>query len=202
MNRSSEKIQDILGYLSNQLARGWLFFLVAKYVYQAFQSSQITSARHFFAATYLSCIESAILALSRLAVPHSDSISIEYLLNCSAQSPKAFPRAQKEVVLNSVSEHRQQLKAIGSLIANVKEQRDQTIAHLDRKYVNNPSAIFSSPPLDMREIERTFVLLLRIINTYKRYLDSSELFLNFLAPNVRDELEYLIGLIEKDNERP
>ena len=202
MNQSSKKIQDILGCLSDQLARGWLVFLVAKYVYQTFHSSRITSARYFFTATYLSCMESAILALSRLAVPHSDSISIEYLLNCSEQSPRAFPRTQKEAVLSSVCEHRQQLKTIDSLIANVKEQRNRTIAHLDRKYVNNPASIFSSPPLDMSGVERAFILLLRIINTYKRYLDSSELFLDNLAPNVREDLEYLIGLIEKDNERP
>ncbi len=202
MNESSTRIQDILGYLSDQLGRAWLIFSVAKCIHQANQDGRITSARYFFTATYLSCAEFAVLALSRLTVPHGGSINIEYLLNCCEQNSRAFPHASREEVLHSVSEHREQLASMHSFIENVRVHRNRTIAHLDRRYVNDPSSIFATPPIDMREVEETFELLLRIINTYKGYLDSSELYLASLEPSVMEELEYLIGLIEKDNERP
>ena len=202
MNQSSTKIQDILGYLSGQLGSAWRVFSVAKHIYQANQDGRITGARYFFPATYLSCTESAVLAISRLTVPHGDSINIEYLLNCCEQNSRAFPSASREEVLHSVSEHREQIANQHTFIENVKIHRDQTICHLDRRYVNDPLSIFATAPIDMKGVENAFELLLRIINTFRGYLDSSELHLaSLVEPRVVEDLEYLIGLIEKDNER-
>lgn len=201
MSKASPKIRDILGYLSDQLARGWLAFLISKHLYRAFQSQQITCARYLFITTYLSCTESAILALSRLTIPNGDSINIEYLLNISEKNSQAFPHAHKEEILKAVLEHKQKLAAIGSLLANIKEQRDRTIAHLDKKYINNPAIITANPPIDMNEVEKVFQLILHIINRYKGYFESSELYLANFERNIEDDLGYLLHLIKEADER-
>ena len=192
---------DILGYLSDELDRGWIALLVAKHLHQAFENQKLTCTRYFFTSAYLSCVESAVLTLSRLIIPNNDSINIEYLLNVSEQNPRAFSYASKEEILKTVLEHKQQFGTIASLIASIKDHRDRTIAHLDRKYINDPKVIFANPPIDMREVERVFQLVLQIINTYKGYSDSSELDLSHLEREVADDLGYLAHLIKEANER-
>jgi hypothetical protein len=176
---------------------------VAKHVHDARSSQRINCAYYFFNTVEEACIESAILALSRVIVPNNDSINVQYLLNYSEQNHHAFPRADQQTIADSVQQHRQQLASISSLIANIKEQRDRTVAHLDRKHVTNPSAVYAYPPLNYMEIESVFGLLLRIINTYSGYLVPSEdIRLDDIEPSVVDDMSYLIKLIEQDNARP
>lgn len=201
MDKSSLKIKDILSYLSDQLGRGWLALQVSKYLYQAFQNSKITSARYFFISAYLSCTESAVLALSRLVIPNQDSINIEYLLNTAKHNSKVFSNVGKEEVLKAILEHEQKLKTIASLMVSIKDHRDRTLAHLDRKHINDPAAIIANPSIDMQEVEKVFYLILQIINTYKGYLDSSELYLTNLEKEIEDDLGYLLNLIKKADER-
>jgi len=201
MDKSAQKIKDVLGYLSDQLVRGWVALQVSKHLYQALQNQKITCARYFFTSAYLSCTESAVLTLSRLIIPNNDSINIAYLLNVSKQNPKAFSYTGKEEVLKAVLEYEQKIETIASLVVSIKDHRDRTIAHLDRKYINDPTVIFANPPIDMREVERVFHLVLQIINTYKGYFDSSELYLAHLEKEVEDDLGYLTHLIKEADER-
>lgn len=196
-----QKVVDIIGFLSDQLLRGWAAFWVAKYLHRAYEANEITSCRYFFTTVYLSCVESAVLALSRMLLSYQDSIGIEYLLNCASQNVKDFPHADEKTILNSISSHKQQLSSIDPFLQSLRRNRDQTLAHLDRKYVTNPVKITSIPNIDMQEAEGTFRLVLKIINTYKGYAEDSELRLDSLETNIEDDLKYLIGLIDQANNR-
>lgn len=203
MISSDQKARDIIGHLAHQLMKGWGAFFVAKHVHEARASRRINCAHYFFGIAEESCIESAFLALSRIIVPHDDSISIQYLLNYAEQNHQVFSRADRQLIMNYVGQHRQQLDSVSSLIANIKEQRDRTVAHLDRKHVTNPSAVYSHPPLDYTEFENIFRLLLRILNTYLGHLrPSEEIYLDDLDPSITEDLSYLVGLIEQDNLQP
>lgn len=186
---------DIISFLSDQLIRGWVAFLTAKYLNLLYQTDKITSSRHFFAAAYLSCTESSILALSRIIITHGDSISVEHLLNCVTQNAARFPHADKQTVLRSVDEHMRELYRIEIFLGTLKTHRDRTLAHLDRKYVNNPTEIFATPDIDMRQVEQTYRLLLNILNTYKGYVESSDLHLSALETDIESDLDYLISLM-------
>ncbi|MBN1318448.1 MAG: hypothetical protein JXA42_23410 [Anaerolineales bacterium] len=202
MNPIDQKARDIIGHLAYQLARGWTTFVVAKHVHEARSGKRINCAHYFFNTVEESCIESAILALSRVLIPHIDSINVQYLLNYSEQNHRVFPRADQQTIIDNVQRHRQQLASISSLIANIKEQRDRTVAHLDRKHVTNPSAVYAYPPLNYLEIESVFSLLLCIINTYSGYLVPSEdIRLDDIEPSVVDDMSCLVKLIEQDNAR-
>ena len=201
MSRARQKIQDTLEHLSGQLIRGWMFFLASKYIHQAYKANKITCAMHFFGTTYLSNSESAVLALSKLVIPHNDSVNIQYLLNCAENSPKVFNHANKTEILQAVTKHRQELHDIALFIENIKTHRDQTLTHLDRKYINAPETVLATPPVNMNEVERAFILVLEMVNAYKGYLDSSELYLAHLEREVIDDLEFLFGSIKEADKR-
>jgi len=203
MSLSDKKARDILRHLTNLLQEGWEAFLVAKHIHEALISKRIRSTYYFFNTTERSCIESAIIALSKIVIPHDDSISIQYLLNYVEQNSQVFSRAESQTIINNVKEHRQQLNAISPLIANIKEQRDHTIAHLDKRHITNPSSLYTYPPPNYIEVENAFELLLNMINTYLGYLvPSNDFRLHSLDARIAEDSNYLIGLIERDNTKP
>ena len=198
-----QRVRDIIGHLTHQLANGWGAFLVARHIHEARASRQINCAHYFFSISEESCIESALLALSRVIVAHNDSINIQYLLSYVEQNHQAFPSVDEKTLTDSVSRHIQELNNISSLIANIREQRNRTIAHLDRRHVTNPSSVYTHPPLDYREVEQAFGLLLGIINTYSGYLrPSEEIRLDNIDAGIDEDSNYLVRLIEEANRRP
>jgi hypothetical protein len=194
-----DKFTRILDNLFDQISIGWRALLVAKYIYQANERQPISSARYFFLSVYAACIESTILALARLVIEHADSVTIGYLLNCAFNNPSDFAYADKETVQSSVAEHRKQLDNIANLVESVRTHRDLTIAHLDRKHVNQPGAIDSLVPIDLRQVENLFSQLLNIVNVYKGYFDSSEYRIDVLGPRIKEDISYLLGLIKQAN---
>jgi len=194
MSTSETKIGDILGYLSNQLQQAWIMTMVAKHLDRAWRQGKITRSCWFFQAARIACTESAILTFSRLTIDHRDSIHIGYLLNCCRQNPGVFRHANPTLVSEALEKHKRQLEDMEPLVEAVKTPRDQSIAHLDRRYVNNPDAVFSAPPIDMRKLEQALTVLLSIVNTYKGFLDSSELRLESLEARVAEDLAHLLAL--------
>jgi hypothetical protein len=198
MSHSDKKIRQLLDLLFEQLKMARGAFLVAKYIYDAKQGNRINSTHYFFSQVYQSCLESSILALSRLLVQNSDSINFDYLLECVKKNIDSFPHTSSEAVKFAIAQHREQLENYKSLILKIKNQRDKTIAHLDKKHVNNLGLIFKYPPISEAEIEKIFDVLMEIINAYGGYLTPSQGFhLDVLAPNIHDDIEFVIERIGK-----
>ena len=196
-----EKILDIIGYLSNQMVRGWSAFLVAKNIHLAYQEGRISSSVFFFTATYQASIEAAFLTLSRILLKNRDSISFEYLLDVVSDNKSTYPPGYKENVLKTITNHKQELEQFASFRETLKTQRDKISAHLDREFVNNPGSISLIPPLDFNEGAKAFKFLLKVINAYKGYFDASVLLLSSLDSDIPEDIEYLLNLIKADNER-
>ena len=194
MSKSSHKLREIVASLSDQLTRGWAALRVARQIDRARREEQLGRARSFFDVTYDACVESAILALARLTISHKDSISVAYLLNCVQQSPSAFPISEREAVMEAVARHRTLLQGIQPLVERVKDYRDRTIAHLDKRYVNHQDEMNSVPPIDLREVERVFELTLVILNAHREYLDRPALDLEELRSSVAEDWAQLLGI--------
>ena len=199
MSKSARKLREIVEYLSDQLTRGWAALWVAQQIDRAHREEQLDCASSFLTTTYDACVESAILALARLTVAHKDSISVAYLLNCVDQSPSAFPLLERPAVADAVARHRALLLDLQPLVDRVKDYRDRTIAHLDKRHVNQNGVISARPPIDLREVEGAFERTLLILNAYRGYLDQPARRLdNLHADLVRDWI-YLHSLLEQDN---
>lgn len=172
MKPSVQKIEQALSRLVEQFISGYFEFCFARFVHRARMDGQIKEARTFFAGAENSLFDNSILALSILIFRDTDSVSIDYFLNCAEQTPAAFPRAQEPALLNTISQHREQLKRIRERANNIKELRDRTIAHVDKKWVNDST--YTRPPLDYDEIERMFTEINQIMGVYKLYLNPPE----------------------------
>jgi len=82
-----------------------------------------------------------------------DEISVQYLFNMCNRNKKLSCMRQS---------HQKQLEGLIPLIEQVKTWRDLTIAHLDKKHVNDPSTIAKMQPVDMENVGEGFILLVNI----------------------------------------
>jgi hypothetical protein len=171
VSKSRRTLVEIVGYLSSQLAQGWAALAVAQQIERSKHEGHLGSAPTLSDTAYGACLESAILALARLTVAHKDSISVEYLLNCVQQSPSAFPIPQREAVIEMVSQHRTQLQGLDPLVEQIKDYRDRTVAHLDKRHVNQRRAIQRDPPADKDELACAFVSIGGVLDAHRRALD-------------------------------
>jgi hypothetical protein len=200
MNSSNQRANDIISQLTTQLAKGWQTYLVAKQIYERRRNKRISSMVYFFNTVEISCLETTILTLSKLLVSQNASISIPYLLNFAEQNSSAFPKIQQEQLADLVNHHREELLLLEPLVSNLKQQRDRTIAHLDKLHVTNPSVITSVPPLNNLEVEKVFKDLVSLLSEYASLMEpSTYIFLGALEPNIIEDIEYLTKLIENDD---
>lgn len=191
-----DKIKDIFDYLCDELDRGNHFYQIAKTLQRAYEGNRLVEAPYFFLGAYDACMRESILSLAKLTVPDNNSITIDYLLNTVLQNRRAFKLAATNDIEMAVARHQKQLKELRPLIDSVKGQRDRVIAHLDRKHINDPSAILSNK-VNMTEVGRCFEVLLQMVNTYKVYYDAVEFSFVLIERGVQSDVNYLITLMEK-----
>jgi hypothetical protein len=170
MSKSRKALQEIAASLSDQLTRGWAALRVTRQIEVARRNGPLAGTRSLFSTIDDACVESAILALARLVVSHKDSISVVYLLNCMQHSPSAFPISQREIVMDAVTQHQRQLEALQPLVERVKDHRDRTIAHLDKRTVNRRDMLHTHPPPTLDEVERALVSIAAVLNACLRAL--------------------------------
>lgn len=193
-----QKMADIIDSLMDELSRGWINYCVARHLHEAYASKRITGARWLVLACYQSCLESSVLALSRLLIPDQNSIHIAYLLNCAESCSKSWPNASRAKVLGSVAASRVELETVRPQLTHVKHERDWVIAHLDRHLITQPEMILSRPGVNMEDVGQAYQLVLRIVNTYAGYLSGSELNLDNVEYAISSDLDYVIELMERD----
>ena len=200
MKADQDKIKDIFDYLCDELDRGNHFYQIAKTLQRAYEGNRLAEAPYFFAGVYDACMRESILSLAKLTVPDNNSITIDYLLNTVLQNHRAFKLAATNDIEMAVARHQRQLnKELRPLIDSVKGQRDRVIAHLDRKHINDPSAILSNK-VNMTEVGQCFEVLLQMVNTYKVYYDAVEFSFDLIERSVQSDVNYLITLMEKAHE--
>jgi hypothetical protein len=188
VSKSRGALQAIVGSLSDQLARGWACLAAARQIACERPDQGAVRLQAFLDTTYDACVESAILALARLVVSHKDSISVTYLLNCVQQSPSAFPVSERGTMARTVEQHRALLNEMQPLVDQVKDYRDRTIAHLDKKVVNHRHTVHAHPPIGLDDVERAFTLLLQTLNAYRDALGLPALKLDRLESDLPDTL--------------
>jgi hypothetical protein len=91
VNQVEQKLKNIIDKLYEQLFLGWRAFLIAKYINQARKAKRIRCAHAFFGGVYVSCLESAFLALARIIIEDNRGkpVNIWYLLNYLRDDPVA-----------------------------------------------------------------------------------------------------------------
>jgi hypothetical protein len=197
MNADVEKAKNVVDFLCEEIHRGILFYQIVKTLRVEFENGAVISARSFFTGVYEACERESILSLTKLTHKNEKSITMDTLLNIATVTPKVFKYATSDMVVELIKQH-QELKAeLQSLISNATTQRDWTIAHLDKKHINQPD-IINSHGINMTALGNGFDELAKLINTYRIYLKNGEYSFKRTKEEIQHDVAYLMDIMNKD----
>lgn len=80
-----------------------------------------------------------------------------------------------------IEKHREQLLSQDNLIKNIKALRDKTIAHLDKTYFNEPSAIYKDYPIEKDNIDQLIEMIGEILHEHYSYLFEADLRMEIMS---------------------
>ena len=198
--KNLDKLQHLLDHLADLLLRTWSSFLVAKNLDPIIESKDFVKSRYFLVSVHISCVESSLLGFSKLLSDKKNEISVGYLFNMCNEKSLVLTGVSKDKLSYTVRTHQKQLAELKPLIQQVKMWRDRSIAHLDRKYVNDPSTIAKMQPVDMEYVGEGFILLQDLINVYRKWLGMHLLGLQKAETAMISEWRYLAKLIQQNGQ--
>lgn len=202
MSVTGERMRRILEAVAYTAVQGKIAASVARGLREAYENDRITCSRWFFAAACAATEDRMLLYCYRLHVSSGaqrDSVTVDCLPNCAQSNPGVFGFTNPGDIQKSVDAHRKALEKMSPLIDKVTRERNRSIAHMDRKWINNPEAMLSTEPVIMGEVERSFGLVLDLINVYKGYFENSEAHWQDLDGTVHADLDYLWSIIRRSN---
>ena len=102
-----------------------------------------------------------------------------------------------------IDQNLRELSSHGNVIGRIKGWRDKSIAHLDKTYFDNPSAIYEDYPINNIEIDQLIETVSKILREHYLYLFQADLRMEILSEmNADAVLNYVRAFqrIRKDNE--
>lgn len=198
MAEQNANIPEIVRILASQISVGWHYFVIAKFIREAYKKDRIQGAHTIFANSYSACWDAAILSVTKVMDKQKDSLSLTYMLNCIEADANNYPLLTEDELRKQISEHRQELHGLESKIPGIWEERDRIVAHLDRKHVNNPASVYSNPPIELDELHSAIRTLRRILLIYNTQLEAGGISIDE-SKYIWDDLESLIRLIGENS---
>jgi hypothetical protein len=153
-------------YLSGSTA-----LTVLNMIRQQYEGQSITHDDIFLTTMVNSTYNTTILSLANIIKPHKESVSLDYLITCVKDSKDLFDVKTKNRFLSFVDEINYALSIISTTIERVTELRDKSVAHLDRKHINNPSFFLKKPPMKWDELATAYSVVGSAILEIGKYLD-------------------------------
>lgn len=142
-----EKLLKIHDRLVNYFISGEMAFAVLNTIRKERENRSLFDKDLFVFTSVVSSFSTAILVMANTIKPHSDSIHLAYLLNHIKLSQHNIdPEIYRRLTL-FVLEFEEELTRIKPITDRVIALRDTTVAHIDRKQVNNLDAILQKPPI-------------------------------------------------------
>lgn len=167
MVKTKQRLEQTIEALCDELYWGIRSFYAAKIVFE----TELRLTPTLFDTFYFSCLDQSALILTRIVVAKEDSkddesINLQYLANQAENNPSAFKHAKPGDVKSLLEKQAQLFELHNSLIAILKDQRDQNLAHLDRHHVNDPDWRKSQTQLDLSKVEKLYQDLIGVMITY------------------------------------
>jgi hypothetical protein len=221
----ANRVHETLELLTTELLQAWRCYHIVSSIRRVYADKQINSLYYLFVTTRVSCENSVILTLVNLLLENKRyrTVNVFYLLrliealackamkftgvvdaesvaNVSATSAITL-RILDQGLLEHISQDREQLDALEPVIERLKSFRHTSVAHLDRRWVNDPASLLSAPPLHQKEIEQAFDFLLGVVRRYSWYLGYEVRYKEHIE-SLLEDFEYIVGLVERENKRP
>lgn len=210
--------------MSNELILGWRSYLIVESIRKAWKDKRKNFPSNLLVTLHRSCEDSVVLALTNLVAKDS-TINIGYLLctieaatntlnklvekvgepTLIKHLPRPNPsedtffhqllRVDRQQVLDFIAQHRQQVADIRSTMTQIRSRRDQKIAHLDKKLLNE-----FMPTFHEKEVKPIFHQLCSIVQRYYSLLCphlEPSVFLADIDGGVSEDFERLVALMQE-----
>lgn len=220
----AERARDTLDLLTTELLQAWRCYHIANSIRRAYTDKRIRCLYYFLTTTRVCCENSVILTLVSLLSENQryTTVNVIYLLRLMETLARRAVKFTRDMDVRSVagisttsaltlrmldkglfdgiSQDRERLEALEAVIERLRSVRHTTVAHLDRKLVNDPASVLSAPPLHQKEIEKAFDFLFGIVKRYSWYLGYEVVYKDH-TENLLEDFEYMVGLIEREDKR-
>ena len=176
MSKSLEELKHIYLRLVDYLLSGVLAFVVLKSIREELIRDNETKDDIFIGTVVISSYNTMVLTLANSIKPNSDSIHLSYFFNCVRESKKELGDEKYKKIIAYIGEFETELERLSNITKAVIKLRDTTVAHVDRKHVNNPSALFKDQPISWEDMEMAISVVSSRLLELGKYLDLGESF--------------------------
>ena len=156
MSKEIDEITEIFQRLLDYFYTGALAFIVLDTLRTQVGLTKKGGDSYFIVAVYLASYNTLMLALANTAKPDDDSINLHYLFNCIRASRRSFSDEQYDQLAAFLLEFESALLEIEGTIEAAVKIRNTTVAHLDRKHVNNPAALSIDSPANWDNLKHAY----------------------------------------------
>lgn len=209
-----DKTINILNQLYNQLYLGYCSFILTHQIQLALVDGRIIYMQELLKTTYFACGNSAILVPRTLVEEgkRKENINIYFLFRTWEEVLNALNKKLKRQIvdndsieqlwqnqkiylnvfrrrndiLNSITEHKQQLKLLEPTLRNLEQKRSDYIAHLSKKLLQKDRLV---QPVYTDDLNKVYQDLFKIIKSYYDFIEEK---LEITS------LETLQEIVEKD----
>ncbi len=173
MGKPNRRVEQALTALCDELDWGLRCF------YAAQAAAQMPGAPVLAETFQRACNDQSLLTLARMVLAtenarRDESINIRYLANLVKGKPSAVRFGDAEGVEALIEKQVRLLEEHAPLIAALKEQRDRSLAHLDRHHVNDPGWRRVHSCVDVAQVEALYLGLAEILGVYHRLIFGAE----------------------------
>lgn len=176
MSKSLEELVHIYLRLIDYLLSGVHAFVVLKSIREELIRDKETKDDIFIGTVIISSYNTLVLTLANCIKRNSDSIDLYYFFNCVRGSKKKLGDDKYNQIMAHIEEFEAELERVSNITKAVIELRDTTVAHVDRKHVNNPSALFKDQPIRWDDMEMAISVVSSGLEELGKYLGLGENF--------------------------
>lgn len=167
MVKDKQRLELTIKALCDELYWGLRCFYAAKVVY----ITKLRLTPTLFHTFYFSCLDQSALILSRMVIARENSeddqsINLHYLANLAENKPLAFKFAKPGEIKKLLEKQARLFELHKPLIAILRDQRDQNLAHLDRRHINDTDWRKKQIPLDLSQAEKLYHDLVEVMASH------------------------------------
>jgi hypothetical protein len=100
MTHAIEQIREITKIPTFQISIGWNYFVLAKFIGEAYANGRVKRAHEVLTRSYAACWDAAVLSVTQVMDKQPDSLRLSYLLNCVEASFKDYPSLTTDELKN------------------------------------------------------------------------------------------------------
>lgn len=207
MNNPKEKLRDYLDQIIHRFLNTKSLFHELKRINSWSTPERLETLNHgyyFFQLSTYSMTRIYLVELATILSEREERSLIDWLKKAREHATSICPtrynpnfKGEREPIKakeyqSLIDQNRSELDSHENVITRIKAWRDKLIAHLDKTYFDNPSAIYMDYPINNTEIDQLIEIVSKILHEHYLYLFKADLRMEILSEmNVDSVLIYV-----------